>query len=189
MQDTQTNAPRHLEDFRIGDVIETASVTVTREMIVAFAREYDPQPMHLDEAAARQTVFGELVGSGWQTLALTMRLLVDARLLGSTPIVGAQFNETRFHAPVRPGDRLHARAEVTALRTSRSHPERGFLDMIVTTLNADWASLVTQHWSLVLPTRAALFEPRENWMHIQSYNPPPWRNHPLPNTPKAPSAS
>ncbi|WP_291553841.1 MaoC family dehydratase [Comamonas sp. SCN 65-56] len=155
MQDTQTNAPRHLEDFRIGDVIETASVTVTREMIVAFAREYDPQPMHLDESAARQTVFGELVGSGWQTLALTMRLLVDARLLGSTPIVGAEFKEMRFHAPVRPGDSLHARVEVTGLRASRSRPERGFLDMTVTTLNADGAPLITQHWSLVLPTRTA----------------------------------
>ena len=155
MQDPQTETPRRLEDFKIGDVIETASVTVTREMMVAFAREYDPQPMHLDEAAARQTVFGELVGSGWQTLALTMRLLVDARLLGSTPIVGAQFRETRFHAPVRPGDALRVKAEVTGLRASRSRPERGFLDVIVTTLKTDGAPLVTQHWSLVLPTRAA----------------------------------
>lgn len=155
MQDTQADAPRRLEDFKIGDVIETASVTVTREMIVAFAREYDPQPMHLDEAAARQTVFGELVGSGWQTLALTMRLLVDARLLGATPIVGAEFKEMRFHAPLRPGDALRVKAEVTGLRASRSRPERGFLDMIVTTRNASGAPLVTQHWSLVLPTRMA----------------------------------
>ena len=111
--------------------------------------------MHLDEAAARGTVFGELVGSGWQTLALTMRLLVDARLLGGTPIVGAEFKDMRFHAPMRPGDTLRACAEVLAVRPSRSRPERGFMDLKVTTTNAAGVTLVTQSWSLVVPSRAA----------------------------------
>jgi len=152
----QPAGPRYLEDFRVGDLTETSEFTLTREMIVSFAQQYDPQPMHLDEAAARDTVFGELVGSGWQTLAVTMRLLVDAQLLGGTPIVGVAFKDMRFHAPVRPGDVLRASAEVTAIRPSKSRPDRGFLDMIVTTKNSDGVTLVTQNWSLVVPSRYSI---------------------------------
>lgn len=147
--------PLYLEDFAVGDRVETGTCTITLDMIRSFARLYDPQPMHLDEQAARDTVFGELIGSGWQTLAVTMRLLVDARLLGSTPIVGAEFKDMRFHAPMRPGDTLRASAEVTAIRPSKSRPDRGFIDFEVTTTRADGATLVTQRWSLVVPSRAA----------------------------------
>lgn len=152
-----TVEPRFLEDFEVGDRVETGAFTVTRDLIRSFAEQYDPQPMHMDEAAARGTVFGELVGSGWQTLAVTMRLLVDARLLGGTPIVGAEFKDMRFHAPVRPGDTLRASAEVMAIRPSKSRPDRGFMDMKVTTKNAAGATLVTQSWSLVVPSRSAAF--------------------------------
>lgn len=148
-------APRYLEDFKIGDLTETDGFTVTRDMILSFAEQYDPQPMHLDDAAARGTLFGELVGSGWQTLAVTMRLLVDVRLLGGTPIVGAEFKDMRFHAPMRPGDTLRASAEVMAIRPSKSRPDRGFMDVQVTTRNAAGATLVTQSWRLVLPSRSA----------------------------------
>lgn len=148
-------APRYLEDFQVGDVTETEAFTVTRDMILSFAKQYDPQPMHLDETAAKNTVFGELVGSGWQTLAVTMRLLVDARLLGGTPIVGAEFKDMRFHGPMRPGDTLRASAEVMAIRPSKSRPDRGFMDMKVTTRNAAGETLVTQSWSLVVPARSA----------------------------------
>lgn len=148
-------APRYLEDFNVGDLTETAELTVTRDMILSFAEQYDPQPMHLDETAARGTVFGELVGSGWQTLAVTMRLLVDARILGGTPIVGAEFKDMRFHAPMRPGDTLRASAEVMEIRPSKSRPDRGFMDMKVTTRNSTGATLVTQSWSLVVPSRLA----------------------------------
>ena len=146
-------APRYLEDFKVGDLTETSGFAVTRDMILSFAEQYDPQPMHLDETAARDTVFGELVGSGWQTLAVTMRLLLDARLLGGTPIVGAEFRDIRFHAPMRPGDGLRARAEVIAIRPSKSRPDRGFMDVRVTTTNSEGVTLVTQRWSLVVPRR------------------------------------
>ncbi|MER1967434.1 MaoC family dehydratase [Castellaniella sp. GW247-6E4] len=149
----QPVAPRYLEDLKVGDLTETGEFTLTRELIRSFAEQYDPQPMHLDEEAARDSVFGELVGSGWQTLAVTMRLVVDAHLLGGTPLVGASFGDVRFHAPVRPGDTLRASVEVTAVRPSKSRPERGFVDMRVTTRNADGVTLVTQTWSLVVPTR------------------------------------
>ena len=147
--------PRYLEDFKVGDLIETDTCTVTRDMVRSFAEQYDPQPMHLDEAAARGTVFGELVGSGWQTLALTMRLLVDARLLGGTPIVGAEFKDMRFHVPMRPGDSLRASAEVMAIRPSTSRPNRGFMDLKVTTRNAAGDTLLTQSWRLVMPSGSA----------------------------------
>ncbi|WP_322046038.1 MaoC family dehydratase [Paraburkholderia sp. J67] len=149
-------APRYLDDFKIGDQIETEEFPVTRDMIVTFAQQYDPQPMHLDEAAARSTVFGELVGSGWQTLAVTMRLLVDAQLLGGTPIVGTEFKEMRFHAPMRPGDVLRAHAEVVDICPSKSRPDLGFLDVRVTTKNSADATLITQSWRLVLPRQCSV---------------------------------
>jgi acyl dehydratase len=149
-------APRYLEDFTVGDVTETSEFTITRDMVLSFAEQYDPQPMHLDEASARDTLFGQLVGSGWQTLAVTMRLLVDARLLGGTPIVGAEFKDMRFHAPMCPGDTLQASAEVIAIRPSKSRPDRGFMDMKVTTKNSAGTTLVTQSWSLVVPSRSAV---------------------------------
>lgn len=147
--------PRYLEDFGTGDRIVSGSFEVTAELIRTFAELYDPQPMHIDEDAARQTIFGELVGSGWQTLAITMRLLVDARLLGATPIVGAEFANLRFHRPMRPGDSLKAAAEVLRTRLSRSRTDRGFMDLEVTTTNQRDETVLTQVWTLVVPTRAA----------------------------------
>lgn len=148
--------PRYLEDFRAGDRIASGSFEVTAELIRSFAELYDPQPMHLDEDAARQTIFGELVGSGWQTLAITMRLLVDARLLGGNPIVGAEFANQRFHRPVRPGDGLKAVAEVLRTRPSRSRRDRGFMDLEVTTKNQRDETVLTQTWTLVVPARRQL---------------------------------
>jgi acyl dehydratase len=147
--------PRYLEDFRAGDRISSGNFTLTAELIRSFAALYDPQPMHIDEEAARQTIFGELVGSGWQTLAITMRLLVDARLLGGNPIVGAEFANLRFHRPVRPGDSLKATAEVLQTRPSRSRSDRGFMDVQVTTTNQRDETVLTQTWALVVPRRAA----------------------------------
>lgn len=149
-------SPRYLEDFKVGDVVETGSLTLTREMIIGFAEQYDPQPMHLDEEAARHTVFKELVGSGWQTLLVTMKLLLEAPFLGGTPLIAAEFKEVRFLAPMRPGDVLSARAETMALHFSTSRPERGFMDLKVTTKNAADIALITQNLRLVLPTRASL---------------------------------
>lgn len=154
---SETNpAPRYLEDFKVGDVVETASLPITRAMIVEFARQYDPQPMHLDEDAARHTLFGTLVGSGWQTLLVTMKLLLEAHLLGGTPMIAAEFKEVKFHAPMNPDDVLSARAEIMSLRASSSRPDRGFMDVKVTTKNADGVVLITQSLRLLMPTRASL---------------------------------
>lgn len=157
----RSEVPLYLEDIQVGDLVETKKLTVTRDMIIAFAEQYDPQPMHLDEKAAYDTIFGELVGSGWQTLALTMRLLVDARLLGGTPLIGAELKNIRLHAPLSPGDTLQASAEVTAIRPSKSRPDRGLIDLKVTTRNAEGMTLASQNWSLVMPCRST--SPEENY--------------------------
>lgn len=150
---TNIKVPKYLEDFSIGDVTKTGVITITKDMIVDFARQYDPQPMHLDDSAAKNTVFGGLVGSGWQTLAMTMRLVVDAGLLGSTPIVGAEFKETKFHAPLRPGDTIHVKTEIMDIHRSKSRPDIGFLDVKAMTLAEKDRLLITQIWRLVVPTR------------------------------------
>jgi acyl dehydratase len=146
-------APPESGKFAVGKLIQTGEFAVTRELVRSFAELYDPQPMHLDEQAARETIFGELVASGWQTLAITMRLLVDAKLLGGAPIVGAEFRDLRFHGPVRPGDILSATAEFVAQRSSRSRPDRSFMDLQVSTRNQDGKVLLTQTWTLAMPTR------------------------------------
>jgi acyl dehydratase len=153
MASEPTGSAKYLEDFVVGQHITTGQFNVTRDLVRSFAELYDPQPMHLDDEAAKSSMFGELIGSGWQTLAITMRLLVDAKLLGGTPIVGAEFKELRFHRPMKPGDTLSAVAEVLAVKPSRSRPERGFLDFLVTTSNQEGAGVLTQTWSLVVPTR------------------------------------
>src|SRR5262244_2305467 len=107
---------RHLEDFAAGDRIRTDSVHITEAMSRAFAAMYDPQPIHLDAEAARQSMFGGLVTSGWQTLALTMRLIADAKPLGTTPMIGIEVQKLRFLHPVRPGDTLAVEAEVLGSR-------------------------------------------------------------------------
>jgi acyl dehydratase len=104
---------RCLDDFSVGDTFDSGTVTVPADQIVAFAREFDPQPFHLgDDDAARGSVFGGLAASGWHTAAVTMRLLVTGALRPAGGIVGAGADELRWSRPVRPGDTLRARSEV-----------------------------------------------------------------------------
>jgi acyl dehydratase len=149
------DVPHYLEDVKVGQRFTTASLTVDRDSLKAFARQYDPQPIHLDETAAEEGFFGELVGSGWQTLCLTMRLVVEARPLGTTPLIGLEVDEIRFHRPLRPGDSLRAEAEVLSVRASKSKPERGFLRMRVDTLAGD-KPLASRVWTLLVPARGSV---------------------------------
>lgn len=124
------------EDMEVGQVVTSRPQVMTRERIVAFAAEFDPQPQHLDEDAARGSMFGELVASGWHTAALTMRLQFEAvvsRFPGGS--LGAQIDTLAWLRPVRPGDLLRAKIEVMEMRPSRSRPERGVVTMRTTTLN------------------------------------------------------
>lgn len=152
----KTGALRYLEDFTVGEVIETEEFSLTRDMIVAFAEEFDPQAMHIDEEAAKDTIFGELVGSGWHTLLITLKLILNSKLFGDTPLIGAGFKDVRFHSPMYPGDSLQASAEILDIRPSEHKPDRGLLDVKVITSTAQGKVLISQTWTLALPTRASI---------------------------------
>src|SRR6059036_4168420 len=126
---------RYLEDFTVGQTFRSGPVRIDKERIKTFGAEFDPQPFHLDEEAARDTIFGGLVASGWHTAAITMRLLVDSDLKPAGGIVGAGFDELRWPRPVRPGDELHVESEVLEIRPSRSRPDQGLIKVRTTTLN------------------------------------------------------
>ena len=112
-----------LEDFEPGHVVELGSVSVTEAEIVEFARRYDPQPFHVDPEAARESVFGGLIASGWHTGAMWMRLYVDA-MGGSAGQGSPGIEELRWLAPVRPGDTLHGRLTVLDATPSERRPDR-----------------------------------------------------------------
>src|SRR6266496_3812710 len=126
---------RYLEDFAVGQTFRSDRVRIDKEQIKTFAAEFDPQPFHLDEDAARDTIFRGLAASGWHTAALTMRLLVESEFHPAGGIVGAGFEELRWPVPVRPGDELRVESEVLEVRPSKSHPNQGLLKVKTTTLN------------------------------------------------------
>lgn len=116
---------RYFEDFPVGDVFELGSATITRESIIAFASQYDPQPFHVDEERARESVFGGLIASGWQTAAVFMRLFVDNLLSDAASMGSPGLDEIRWLKPVRPGDTLRARFTVLDAKPSTRKPDRG----------------------------------------------------------------
>lgn len=142
-----------LEDFAVGQVYGSGRLTVAAEDIKRFAAEFDPQPFHLDDAAARASFFGGLAASGWHTAALTMRLLVASELKPSGGIVGAGFDEFRWPRPVRPGDELHVESEVLEVRPSKSRPTQGLIKVRTTTLNQNGEPVQISVGNLVVPRR------------------------------------
>jgi acyl dehydratase len=126
---------RFFEDLEIGQKFHSGTEEVTAERIKSFAAEFDPQPFHLDDDAARPSLFRGLAASGWHTAALTMRLLVDSDLRPAGGTIGAGGEDLRWPQPVRPGDVLHIEAEVVEKRPSRSRPELGIVKIRLTTFN------------------------------------------------------
>ncbi len=126
----------YFEDFAPGQVLESGSHTVTLEEILAFARQFDPQPIHVDETAARRSPYGGIIASGWHTAALCMRMVVDSALVGETGSLGSPgVDELRWLRPVRPGDTLRVLIEVLEVRPSRSKPDRGLVRLRYTVRN------------------------------------------------------
>jgi len=119
-------SPLYFDDLKVGDRFTTGSYEVRTEDIKRFASEFDPQPFHLDEDAARGTFFGGLAASGWHTAAITMRLLVTGGPRLANGIIGAG-GDVEWKMPTRPGDVLHVESEVLELIPSRSRPDRGVL--------------------------------------------------------------
>jgi acyl dehydratase len=145
----------YLEDFAVGQVFNTGRLRVDKEDIFAFARQFDPQPFHLDEAAARRSPFGGLAASGWHTAALTMRLLVDGELKPAGGILGVGFDELSWPRAVRPGDELRAWSEVLEVRPSKSRPDRGLIRVRTTTFNQNDETVMMFTGNLLVPKRPA----------------------------------
>ncbi|MBI2160739.1 MAG: MaoC family dehydratase [Candidatus Rokubacteria bacterium] len=136
---------RYFEDFAPGDVIELGSRTITKDGIVAFAREFDPQPFHTDEAAAARTIYGGLLASGWHTGSLAMRILYDGLLKDTVSLGSPGVDELRWLKPVRPGDTLSLRMTILETIPSRSKPDRGLVRSLMEMRN--------QHGEVVLTIR------------------------------------
>jgi acyl dehydratase len=126
---------RSLEDVAVGQTFSSPRLRIEAEQITTFAAAFDPQPFHLDEAAACDTFFRGLAASGWHTAAVTMRLLVESDLTPAGGIGGAGFEACRWPRPMRPGDALRVESAVLEVRPSQSRPDQGLMKVRTTTLN------------------------------------------------------
>lgn len=126
----------YFEDLPAGKTLEFPERIVTKDEIVDFAQEFDPQPHHLDEGAAARSILGGLSASGWHTCALMMRMMVDG-LVGRSASMGSPgIKEVRWMKPVRPGDVLRMKGEVLSARVSKSRPDMGIIDILWTLSSA-----------------------------------------------------
>jgi acyl dehydratase len=140
------------DDLRVGQRFTSGKHTIDAEQIAAFARQFDPQPFHLDGEAAKEAFFGELVASGWHTAGVTMRLLVE----GGAPFVGGVIGagaEITWPNPARPGDVLHVESEILELRPSKSRPGRGIVTIRGETRNQRGEVVQVLIAKLVVPRR------------------------------------
>ena len=144
---------RFLEDFVVGQTFGSGRLRLDEEQIKRFAAEFDPQPFHLDEEAAKKTIFGGLAASGWHTAALTMRLLVDSEIKPAGGIIGAGFDDFRWPMPVRSGDELHLVSEILEVRASKSRPDQGVIKVRTTTLNLNGEAVQVSIGNLIVPRR------------------------------------
>lgn len=145
--------PHYLDDLSVGQKFGSGRRTLELDTIRSFAAEFDPQPFHLDEVAAQDTLFRGLAASGWHTAAVTMRLLVDSEFRPAGGVIGAGLEELRWPRPARPGDELRLEIEVLDVRPSKSRPEQGIVKVQVTTLNQDDAALQVYVANLVVQRR------------------------------------
>lgn len=146
---------RYFDDFEPGETIFLGEKTVTADEIVAFAREFDPQPFHLDEAAGKASILGGLAASGWHTCVVLMRLLCDGFLLNSSSMGAPGIESVRWLRPVLAGDTLAARAEVLSARRSKSKPGMGIVGFRFLVSNQAGETVLEQHNSILFATRVA----------------------------------
>jgi len=144
---------RYLEDFTIGERKESGWFDLTEEESVAFARRYDPQPMHIDREAAAHGPLQGLTASGWQTTAIVMRLIIEAQPFGSTPVLGLGVDEVRWPTPLRPGDSIRAEIEVLSTTPSKSKPEFGVMRIQITARNQRGEVVLKMIPNLWIPRR------------------------------------
>jgi acyl dehydratase len=155
MPETAKMPGLYLEDFSVGDRFSGGAQTVTVETIKTFAREFDPQPFHTDEEAAKDSFFGGLAASGWHTAAMTMRLLAEFGPHIAGGLIGGSC-EVAWPQPTRAGDVLHVECEILSVTPSRSRPERGSVLMRTETRNQRGEVLQVLTAKLVVPRRCAM---------------------------------
>ena len=126
---------RFLEDYEVGQVYRSGIVRVDADRMKSFAAEFDPQPFHLSEQGAADTIFASLAASGWYTAALTMKLLVEGELKPAGGVIGLGFDELRWPRPVRPGDELRTESEILEVRESKSRADQWLIKVRTTTMN------------------------------------------------------
>ena len=144
----------YFEDFTPGRIFNSESLVVDVAAIKAYAAQFDPQPFHLDEESAKQTFFKGLAASGWHTVSMTMRLLVDGGLPIAGGIIGAGADEIRWPRATRPGDTLRVQSEVLEARPSKSRPDQGLIRVRMTTLNQNDEPVQIMIGNLVVPRTA-----------------------------------
>ena len=148
-----TQARRHYEDLALGEIIDLGTTAVSKEMIITFAREFDPFPFHLDEAAAKASLLGGLASSGWQTAALTLKMLGDRFLVRIASMGGLGFSDLKWKKPVMVGDAISGTATISALRRSRSHPERGIVTLDMDIRNQKGEPVMTMRLANLVEVR------------------------------------
>jgi acyl dehydratase len=146
---------QYLDDFAAGQVYRSNRLRVDKEQILAFASQFDPQPYHLDEEAARKSVFKGLAASGWHTAAITMRLLVESEFQPADGVLGVGLEELSWPRPVRPGDELRGETEVLEVRPSEVRADRGLIRVRTTTFNQNDQPVQIFTGKLLVPRRAA----------------------------------
>lgn len=145
---------RYFEDLKAGDRFRSETYAVSEEQLISFAREFDPQPFHLDAAVADQTMFKGLIASGWHTAAITMRLFVQT-LNFAEGAIGLGVDELRWPNAVRPGDRLQVETEIIDLRVSRSKPSHGVVRLRNVTTNQRGEIVQTMMASALVSRRSS----------------------------------
>ena len=149
-------ADRYLDDLAVGESWEGAPFTITEAEIIAFAQQFDPQPMHIDAAAAAEGRFGGLIASGWHVASRVMREYVDAAYFGDVPMLGISIDDLRWLRPVRPGDTLKARREILAVTPSQSRPDRGTVKTKTWVSNQDGDVVMSFENLMQLPKDASV---------------------------------
>jgi acyl dehydratase len=142
----------YFEDFPLGEVVEYGRVDISVDEILAFAREFDPQPFHTNEEAARAAT-GGLIASGWHTSALLLRMNCDAFLTRAAILEEAGVEEVRWQLPVRPGDRLHVRRQTLARRPREGRTNASEVEFLYEVVNQDGAVAMIQRSVLLLKQR------------------------------------
>ncbi|HEY0935783.1 MAG TPA: MaoC family dehydratase [Trebonia sp.] len=137
MTDHPTRVIRYFEDYVPGLTLDCGTFTLSETQIIAFARDYDPQPFHIDPAAAKDGPFGGLIASGWHTASMMMRHLVDYYVSPESSIGSPGVDEIRWPRPVRPGDPLQVTVTVLEARRSASKPDRGIVKSLAELVNAN----------------------------------------------------